>query len=181
MTMTRATFQELLQAQRDRVYSYALYVLQNREDAEDVAQETFVRTWQRCTATEERAMVAFLHRTAHNLCIDAIRRRRRASLRIVDPEAVDVETIAGPRNTTDDPELKLLLGDERRVLLTALAELSAEDRSYMVLHYFQGLTFREIAEASGGNTSTVKVRVHRSRRKLRNALSELNPARAQEG
>jgi RNA polymerase sigma-70 factor (ECF subfamily) len=102
-------------------------------------------------------------------------------LRIVDPAAVDVERIASPRNVADDPELRLVLDDERRALLTALAELSAEDRSFVVLHYFEGLTFREIAAAGGHNTSTVKVRVHRARRKLREALDGLSPARAQEG
>lgn len=181
MTMTRATFDELLRTQRDRVYSYALYVLQNREDAEDVVQESFIRVWEHCAAQENRARVAFLNRTAHNLCIDTIRRRRRARLRIVDSAAGEVAAIAVPRTVADDPELKLLNEDRRRVLLDALAALPAEDRSFVVLHYFQGLTFREIAETCGGQTSTVKVRVHRARGKLRNALSGVNAARVQEG
>jgi RNA polymerase sigma-70 factor (ECF subfamily) len=181
MTMTRATFDELLRTQKDRVYSYALYVLRNREDAEDVVQETFIRAWRRCDAQENRAMLAFLNRTAHNLCIDAIRRRRRTGLRIVDPGAVDVAAIPGPRTVADDPELKLESDDRRRVLLDALAELPPEDRSFVVLHYFQGLTFREIAAACGGQTSTIKVRVHRARGKLRRALGETPSTRIQEG
>jgi RNA polymerase sigma-70 factor (ECF subfamily) len=178
--MTRATFHELLATRRNRVYSYALYVLQNREDAEDVVQEAFVRTWRRCESDEWPAICAFLYRTAHNLCIDRLRRRRTA-LQVVDPDGADIERIKGPESAAYDPELQLLLDDKRRVLLGALSDLPAEDRSFVVLHYFEGLTFREIAEAGGHKISTVKVRVHRARRKLRDALQGMNPAQAQEG
>jgi RNA polymerase sigma-70 factor (ECF subfamily) len=170
--MDTATFEDLIQAQRNRVYSYACYVLGNRQDAEDVTQEAFIRLWDRCPATERNAMLVWLQRVVRNLCIDVRRRRGRGSDREVDLAAVAPHELAqGSRGSQPDPERRLVRNERQRALLEALERLPVETGELLWLHYFEGLKYREIAALTAANPTTVKVRVHRARRELRRWLA----------
>lgn len=177
--MNAATFEELLRAQRNRVFSYACYVLGDREDAEDVTQEAFVRVWERCPAADGEGALAWLRRTLRNLCIDVRRRRGRWRPKQVDIASVAPRELAQTSPGIDfDPELRLVRGERQKALLGALGELPEETRELVWLHYFEGLTYREIARIVDSKPTTVKVRVHRARRELRRTLAErLNDGR----
>jgi RNA polymerase sigma-70 factor (ECF subfamily) len=164
-------FHELAASQRNRIYSYASYLLRNRQDAEDVTQEAFVRLWHRCQAPDRKGRIGWLIRVTHNLCMDVKRDRHRAAqytqAATEEPHALpSTRAQAGP-----DAEQQLLLDESHRALLAALSQLPDATQSYLLLHYFEGLTYPEIAEITDTHPTTVKVQVHRGRQALKRILT----------
>jgi RNA polymerase sigma-70 factor (ECF subfamily) len=110
-------------------------------------------------------------RVAHNLCLDTKRRQRtvREHVRVVSATALaNMPTAAG---SAGDPEQILQLDERQQMLLSALATLSTATQSVMLMHYYQGLTYREIARIMEVGESAIKVRVHRGRQALRQVLA----------
>jgi len=167
--MKREFFQAMLREHRDRVFSHALRSLRDRDDAEDVTQEAFLRYWRTDPDVPDDRVGAWLTRVVHNLCIDHARRRK--TVRVYfgqhDPTALDHLAAVPADDTADDT-----LGQE---LLDAMEALSPETRSVMIMHYEQGLKLREIADLLGANVNSLKVRIHRARKTLREVLDR--PAR----
>jgi len=166
--MKQTFFQQVLREHRDRVFSHALYSLRDRDDAEDVTQEVFLRYWRTDPDVPDDRIGAWLTRVVHNLCIDHSRRRKtiRAYFGRPDPDAMEHLVATTPDLQTDQ------LGHE---LLTAMQALSPETRSIMLMHYEQGLKLREISELLDANVNSLKVRIHRARKTLREVLA--NPGR----
>lgn len=169
--MDRNTFTKLLKLHGDRIYSYVLYFLGEREEAEDATQEVFLRLWQRCPATDQSGAAAWMMKVAHNLCIDAVRRRGRERKRIRAIPAHSLANLPARASSQTDPEQCLQLDERQRLLLSALATLPATTQSVLLMHYFQGLKCREIAHILDVGESTIKVRIHRGRRALRQVLT----------
>lgn len=156
----------MLREHRDRVFSHALRSLRDRDDAEDVTQEAFLRYWRTDPDVPDDRVGAWLTRVVHNLCIDHARRRRTVQVHFGRPDATALEHLAAdPADDTEDDSL----GDD---LLAAMAALSPETRSVMIMHYEQGLKLREIADLLGANVNSLKVRIHRARKTLRGVLEQ---------
>jgi RNA polymerase sigma-70 factor (ECF subfamily) len=164
--MERSTFDRVLRDQRHRVYAHALGCLRDPDDAADVTQEAFLRLWRRGPDLDDERLAAWLTRVTHNLCIDHARRAQTVRKRLgrPDPAALDELSTSGRQ---EDPA-----GDERQAMLAALATLPEETRSIMLMHYYQGLKLREIADQLGKNVNSLKVRIHRARKALREVLDE---------
>ena len=167
--MDARTYTKLLNEHRDRVFSRALYVLRDREDAEDVTQEAFLRLWRSGDDVAPGHVGGWLQRVVHNLCIDQARRRKvvRTHLGRPDPGGAAELVASGAESA---PEWALQLDERQRRLLDAMATLTPETRSVMLMHYFQGMKLQEIADALGKTVSALKVQVHRARRSLRCVL-----------
>jgi RNA polymerase sigma-70 factor (ECF subfamily) len=171
MALESDTFEELLQSQKDRIYSYAFYFLRDHQDAQDVTQDVFLRLWLQCKAKDRRGMVAWMMRVAHNRCIDVKRKRQRRRARHDDSEGFRLEDLPAEAATSTDPEADYGLNETQEILLSALRELPATIQSAMLMHYFQELTCREIADLQNTKESTIKVRIHRGRKILRRLLT----------
>jgi RNA polymerase sigma-70 factor, ECF subfamily len=172
MSMDETAFREFLQANQDRVFSYAWYFLRHREDAEDVTQEAFVRLWRQCPAGDDPGRQAWLTRVVHNLCVDADRRRRVRDGRV--RQAAEGELEQHPdRNAGAGDRLEAAQKRDRQrdAVEQALAALPADTRGLVLLHYWQGLSLRDISRTLGVNENTVKVKVHRARRALKLGLN----------
>lgn len=177
--MNTQTYQKLLAEHQDRIYSYALYCLRDREDAEDVTQEVFLRLWKQGPAFTADCAEAWLVRVAHNLCVDHTRRRRTLHARLGRPDDLALERLAQQPDEGDHPDARLHRDGSRQEILDAMGTLQAETRSIMLMHYFQGQRLQDIAQALGKKTSTVKVQMHRARKALRLVLeSGAEPALA---
>ena len=172
--MDNNTFQNILQGNRNRVYSYARYFLRNNEDAEDVTQEVFVKMWQRCTEQNPDRIPAWLMRVTHNLCIDVTRRRKTSVGWHVSADQVEPDSLPAQRSA-GDPEAGFRLNGTQKSLLDAMATLPARTRGIMLMHYFQGLTYEAISEILQVRVSTIKVAVHRGRKSLRKQLTGYDP------
>jgi RNA polymerase sigma-70 factor (ECF subfamily) len=151
-------FEALVCRYQARIYNYALRLLGQREEAEDVAQETFVRAWQHLSRFQGRAgFAAWLYRIAHNLCLDELRRprRREAPLEARGEARQELEMTRG-----------LELGEIRR----AVEELPPIYRSALLLRFTEDRSFEEMAEILALPIPTVKSHVYRGIERLRRRL-----------
>lgn len=168
--MTRESFDMILRDNRNRVYGHALRCLRDAHDAEDVTQETFLRLWRSAPDVPADRMGPWLIRVVHNLCIDHTRRRQTQRTYLGRPDALALEQLA------DRPAEETVTEHVGEELLDAMQSLSPQTRSIMLMHYQQGLKLREIADLLDANINSVKVRIHRARRTLRDVLAASNHA-----
>jgi RNA polymerase sigma-70 factor (ECF subfamily) len=146
-------FDELYRLHRDRVYTLCVDLCGDRELAEDLLQETFVRVWRGLRGFGGRSSFAtWVHRIAVNVCRDAARRRGR-------------QAEEGGRSPNPDTETV----DRVRV---ALARLRPPYRAALALRYTLGLSYEEIGETLGWSMPKVKVTIHRAKRAFRDAYCE---------
>jgi RNA polymerase sigma-70 factor (ECF subfamily) len=176
--MKNQVFNELVTSHRDRIYSHALYSLRDAHDAEDVTQETFLKLWNHYEEIDPQKVAGWLTRVAHNLCIDFARRRKAQRNNFDQPDPAAVDRLVADAGSRADPAFGLELDQRQRVLLDALATLTPETRSVMIMHYFQDMKLQEIGLALDKTVSALKVQIHRARRSLRlvlTAATELPP------
>jgi len=160
------------------VYAAALNVTGNHADAEDVAQETFVRAYRGLAGFDGRAdFFTWLYRIAVNTALNRLRSGRRTAA-LADAGAAEVAQLGGkpedlgsPRYAPDE---QAALTQEVRAVLAAVAELSATLRVTLVLATVEGLSHRQIAEILDIPEGTVAWRVNEARRLLRERLADAN-------
>jgi RNA polymerase sigma factor (sigma-70 family) len=167
-------FEDTAQRYRRRVYSFARYLLSNREEAEDVTQEVLLRLWRHQEGVDEERLGAWLLRVTRNACYDLLRRRRSEAAAGIET-SLDEEDAREVVSAEPSPESRAQDSDFRRRLLEALGELGEPYKSVVILREVQGLPHREIGEALGIPEATVRVHLHRGRRKLRERLREVSP------
>lgn len=153
------------------VYRWLLHLTRDVHRAEDLTQETFAAAWQKVAAFEGRATLGtWLHRIAYTKFIDAQRAQRRdATMRQRRPS---------PGVAFSDPSEAGAADDEAQRLYEALHELDAPQRAVLVLHYLQGLSYREMAVVLDEPAGTVKWRTAEALRRLRALLSDEAPEHA---
>ena len=172
----RDAFNEIVYRYMDRVITYVRRMVDSREDAEDLAQETFVRVYAGLTTFQSRSSLrTWVYRIATNLCIDYIRKRRRKDWEALRLEARGVrEALAMERacgDTANEPETHVMRLELSKALQRAIAELPERLRTVVVLHDVNGLPYEEIAGIIGCPLGTVKSRLFHARAALRKALA----------
>ena len=164
--MDERAFEKAVTEQKDRVFAYASRLLRNAAEAQDVAQDALVKLWEHRARVERDGARPWLMRTAHNLCIDRIRKRR------VRCEIVDgAKALAVRADHAPDPEHRAEGRAVGASILDALDALSTDDRAVLLLRDVQGLPYDEIAETLGMPLGTLKARLHRARERMRTRLS----------
>ncbi len=154
-------YRTLVERYQDMVYAYAYAHLRSREDAEDIAQEAFVKAYEALIRqTVVRSWASWLMCIVRNLCRDAARRR---AVRVAAAE--DLRALCAGQGTL--PEDQLLAGERRRQMQAAVDALPDRLRIPLVLHYAQGLTYQQIAAVLGVRPSTVVGRIAGALRRLR--------------
>lgn len=162
-------FEELAAMHERAVYFLCLRMMGSREDALDCAQEAMLNAYRAFDRyCGDRQGKAWFLRIAHNVCIDALRRRKAVvSLDTLRAEGFD------PADTRQLSPYAQLEQKERMALLRrAVAELPEEQRSVMVLRDFQDLSYDEIGEMLQIPLGTVKSRLKRARAKIKQILCE---------
>jgi len=158
-------FQRLAREHGGRIYTFALHALRCHEDAEDVTQEVLIRLWRHRETVDPARMHAWVMRVTRNLVIDCSRRRRmRAS---VFADGTDIESVAGVVEADAPRADSAERGELRGVLEAAVADLEEPYRSIVIMREIQDRSYNEIAEAMEMPLGTVKVYLHRARRRLR--------------
>ena len=157
------TFEALVRAHQDRLFTIAWRTGGDRHDAEELVQDCFVRAY-RALATYPPARIRELRLRGWLTTILLNAGRNRARVRRVPTTELAFEPGAEP---ADDP---LARRDERETWARLLAVLSPAQRTAVVLRHVDGLSYAEIAEATGRPEGTVKAHVHRGLAALRTAL-----------
>jgi RNA polymerase sigma-70 factor (ECF subfamily) len=128
--------------------------------AEDLTQETFTSAWERIATFQGRSSLAtWLHRIAYTKFLDGQRSQRRV--------ATLHERVTSQAFTPADPLETAMALDEARCMYRALDELDAADRTLLVLHYLQDLSYREMASVLDQPSGTVKWRTREALNRLR--------------
>lgn len=165
----RAAFGHLVEAYQGPVFNLAYRMLGSDVEAEDAAQEVFLRAFAKLsTYRPDKKFSTWLFSIASHHCIDRLRRRR--------PGWLSLEQPLPPGSLRSDsplPEECLLRTEERQVVREVLRELSPGYHAPIVLRYWHELSYEEIAETLGLTVAAVKSRLHRARKQLAEYLVQL--------
>ena len=156
-------FEEVVRRTHKQVYTQALRLVGDRQDAEDVAQEAYLRVFRGLAGFREEAQFeTWLYRIVANAAMSHLRRRGRFGDVLAEPDDERLEPVATQRP-----------GDQaidREALSGALRALPDAMRTAVVLKDVYGLSCQEIAEIDGSTEGAVKVRLHRARKRLKDLL-----------
>lgn len=162
-----SAYADLVNKYKDMVYTLALRVVKNPEDAEEIAQDAFVKAYRALPDFKENAkFTTWLFRIVYNTAISKIRssRDRELYLEEITTEARSLDSDLGTSENLEKEEVKEIL---QRLLET----LSAEDRMIVTLYYLSENSVEEISQITGLSKSNVKVKLFRSRNKLRSMVN----------
>ncbi len=173
----RNAFNRLVHAYQIPVYNLAYRMLGNAQEAEDAAQETFLRAYKRLsTYLPDKKFSNWILSIASHYCIDLLRRRRFQWLSVEDDPAV--AWLSSDEEQPDDAALRRERAEEVRVLLE---RLEPNYRAPLVLRYWHDLSYKEIADMLELTEPAVKTRLHRARLQMAALLEESTAARQQSG
>ena len=159
--MDRSQFNQCVEQYADRLFRFAFSSLRNREQAEDVVQESFARVWEKVENVEFEKAKYYLFTTAHHAMIDEVRHRQRFAS-VEEPLPTNAKTT--PRQFPDVNE----------VLHKTLATLPEAQRNALLLRDYEGYSYQEIGEITGMSESQVKVNIFRARTALKNKLKSID-------
>ncbi len=167
-----SAYEPLVTENQTKVYRLALRILKNEADAEDAAQEAFLKAYTSLADFRgDSRFSVWLYRLTNNICIDMLRKSKRAvivSLQTEDDDGEETE-IAIP-DERYSPERLAERAADRDAVRTALAALPDDCREILALRESAGLSYDEIAAALSLEVGTVKSRLNRARKKLCIAL-----------
>lgn len=151
-----------------QVYAWVCRVIQNREDAEELTEDVFVKAFQHLESFRgESDFLTWLYRIAYNLSISAVRKKKVEYLAIEDSQLSNVseEMIQDQLGQADSSERLDLLD-------WALEQLPPDDRALILLFYKEDKSIEELAQITGLSIANIKVKLHRTRKKLYILMTE---------
>lgn len=167
------SFNRLVLAYQDLLYSHAYRMMGEAEAAEDATQDAFISAYRNLGSYRGGSFKAWLLRIVTNRCYDELRRRKRRPTTPLEPLDRDDEEIESPRWMTDPgetPEEAVDRAELARALQNCLDGLPAEFRAVVLLVDIQGMDYAEAAQVVHTPLGTVKSRLARARLRLRECL-----------
>jgi len=174
----QSAFAELMGRHAIMVKAYALRMLRNAEQAEEVCSETFLRVAMRNGEWEDRGFrfKSYLYRIANNLCIDLLRRQK-----VARQSARGVLELTLHQQLKPSPEAESILGERASLLERGLAELPEAHRRVVMLRSIHGLSARETADVMGCDSSQIDSKLAYAKKMLRAKLTEISDSRRRGG
>lgn len=159
-------FSFIVEKYQDIVFSIALKVLRNREDAEEMAQESFIKAYKSLHTFKGNAKFStWLYRITYNSCISEVRKKKQYFVSTDDVEiSHDVEEL----NLDGIPE-----ENRAKYIKAALEKLPEDEYTLILLYYFEDQSIDEISKVTKLSVSNAKVKLHRARKKLYTILNEM--------
>lgn len=166
-------WEALVRRMQGRIFGLCYHYLRDREEARDVAQETFIRIYRGIDGFDVGgSFAAWTVTIARNCCFDRLRRLRNVPAH----QAEQIDDPDSPRQFADDGDSFVDSGARRELLRKALDRMTEINREMILLKDIQGLKQREIAELLSIPLGTVKTRSHRARAELADRILELDPS-----
>lgn len=168
-------FESLVRAHQRALYHFALRLTGSEQDAEDLLQESLLRAFRSYDRFEPgTAFDRWVYRIIYHLFVDGYRHRKRAQMHLSSlDEPIPAEDSEIQREIPDlrhSPEDLAITQEFHREVKTALSTLTTDFRTAVILCDVQGLSYEEIAQTMGCSIGTVRSRIHRGRRQLRDRL-----------
>jgi RNA polymerase sigma-70 factor (ECF subfamily) len=176
------SFNRLVLAYQDMVYSHAFRLVGEEESADDATQSTFISAYNHLNSFRGGSFKAWLLRIVTNACYDELRRRKRRPtipLEPLDDAGEEVESAHWMVDPGDQPEDRVQRMELQRAIQHCLDNLPDDFRSTVVMVDVQGMDYSEASEAIGKPIGTIKSRLARARLRLRECLhgfAELLPS-----
>ncbi len=171
-----AAFRELVRRYGDGVLGYLFRMTGNRDQAEDLFQETFQRVHEKAHTYRGGSFKSWLFTIATRAAIDTVRRRKRTPTLSLnrDTDCEDdpspLETVVAP--DAADPAEELVREEQREQVRRAIASLPVGQRAALVLAYYQQLSYQEVAQTLGCSVGSVKTQMSRALAKLAQRLPD---------
>ncbi len=170
MAGDQAAFGELVAQYQHAVFNLAYRLLGDPQEAEDAAQEAFLRAYANLSRYDpERSFKTWLLSIASNHCIDRLRKRRLTWVSIEDEQMGPHPALV---STEPGPEDALLDGERSAAIQAMLAQVPDDYRTVIVLRYWYDMSYVEIAEVLGTTESAIKSRLFRARQALAHLLEQ---------
>ena len=162
-------FSYLVEKYQKLVYTLALKLLKKPEEAEEMAQDTFIKAFQKLDSYEGKSKFStWLYSITYNACISELRKRR------IEFKSLD------DRQISDQDEQKMhdyyretRKEDQEKYLNLALAKLPEDDQVLVTLYYYENQSMDEISQITGLTVSNIKVKIHRARKRMYVLLHEM--------
>ena len=164
-----AAFEALIAPYENRIYQVCLRMMGKPEDALDMAQESLLRIYKSLKTFKHQAKLStWIYRLTTNACLDELRRRKRMLPLGLHEDAGNVIDMAAG---TPGPHEDYLRHEQTQAIRVALAQLSEDHRAIIILRDIQGLSYEEVSQVLSLNINTVRSRIFRARRELREKLN----------
>jgi RNA polymerase sigma-70 factor, ECF subfamily len=163
-------FNDLVVVYQDLLYALVVRMVPDRDQASDAVQEAFFSAYRNMEGFRGGSVRSWLSRIAINAAMDAQRLKKR---RPADPyPELEDDTWQPPADPSADPVTTSLAAERYRALNRALAQITDDQRTAIVLYDVEGYDYAEIAELTRVSVGTVKSRIHRGRLAMRGLLSD---------
>ncbi|MBC9784494.1 sigma-70 family RNA polymerase sigma factor [Heliobacterium chlorum] len=171
----RQAFSQLVELYQSRVYGLAVHLTGNLEDANDLAQEAFIRAYRYIGSfRHESEFTTWLHRITVNTWINMSRKSRGVVVESLDQDWNDDTKVKREvAATTGDPLEEFENSEFKSMVRSALKEMTEEHRTVLVMRELYGYSYEEIAEATNTSLGTVKSRINRAKSQFRSTISSL--------
>jgi len=166
-------FEKLIEGYQKKVYNIAYRMVQNQEDASDIAQEVFIKVFKSIVHfKEESSFSTWLYRITVNVCLDELRKRKKTNVISINSviQAENSEFTMQLEDTGKRPEEILEEKELRSEINRAINKLSDDHRLVIQLRDIYGLSYEEISDILQCSLGTVKSRINRARNSLKNIL-----------
>jgi len=168
------SFEEIYRTYADRILNLVFRMTGSEEVARDLTQDVFVKVYENLSTFERRSQVyTWLYRIAVNHVTNHMKKeQRRRWTRLLDENVTDILREGEPESTGASAQRSMEEAERAAVVWRAVQSLPPKYRVPVVLYHYEGMSYREIAEAVGISVSAVETRIHRGRKKL---MSQLEP------
>jgi len=170
-----SAFRELMERYQNKVFSIIYGILRNQNDAEDISQQVFTKVYFSIGNFDARSsLLTWIYKITVNECYDYLRKKKvrklvyESDFSEEDAQRMDNSEAGADRGPAVDSQLA-----QRELLTKLLAKVSAEDRNLILLKEVEGHSVEELAQMTGMNENTIKVKLFRARQKLLKAAQRL--------
>lgn len=161
-------FAILVNRYMDLIFTLALRMVKNREEAEEVSQDTFVKVYKSLSKFKgDSKFSTWIYRVGYNACLDRLKKNKRVQHTVTIDEFTEHKI-----KTLDNALERMELEERKQAIQDCLQLLPSEDGYLITLYYFEELSFEEISKVIDVTANNVKVKLFRSRKKLATILKE---------
>jgi len=165
----KQALRSLIELYKHMVYTLALRIVHNEEDAEEVSQDTFIKAYQSIEGFKgDSKLSTWLYRIAYHRSLDYVKKNKRKP-QTTTLEWEEVSNIQMAEKVWDHMEAM----EKRQVIRSAMGKLPGEDGVILSLFYFESLSLKEISGVLNISVNSVKVKLHRSRKRLAALLEKM--------